>query len=302
MSFVQKAIEKLQSQTKQPAVQASTRAPAASAEPAIAVVPEPPKPRAPFQPKQTIALNRSALVRSGLLPDAAASRRVAEQFRRIKRPLLRNVQGRGAEPVDRANLLLVASALAGEGKTFTTMNLAFSLALERDVSVVLIDADVAKPHISRELGLGDAPGLLDALADPSIDIEDLVYGTDEPSLYFLPAGRRSEFANELLESDRMLEICATLTQRQPNAVLLFDSAPLLLTNEGVAVSHIVGQVVLVVRAGVTPRVAVQEAISNIGDGPRVGVVLNQASVTLGQQGYYNYGAYGSPVADERPGG
>jgi len=300
MSFVQKAIEKIQAQARQ-TVAPSAQAPDSADLPPLAAAPDPAPEPAPFRARQTLAVDRAALSRAGLLPNESDARRVAEQFRRIKRPLMRSLANRTGDELDRAHLVLVASALPGEGKTFTATNLAFNLALERDIGVLLIDADVAKPHLSRELGLANVPGLLDALEDSTVDVEGLIYGTDNPSLLFLPAGRPSDLANELLESDRMLEICAQLTRRLPNHVLLFDSAPLLLTNEGVAVSHIVGQVVLVVRAGGTPRSAVQEAIASIGDGPKVGVVLNQASPALGQQGYYTYGTYGYPAPDGRSG-
>jgi Mrp family chromosome partitioning ATPase len=184
---------------------------------------------------------------------------------------------------------MIASAVPGEGKTFTTMNLALSLTRERDLKVVLVDADVAKPHISRVLGVESDLGLLDALQDSALDVESLVLPTTNPSLWVLPAGKRSENATELLASSRMDEIAKRLMQVDANRVVIIDSPPILLTTESHALANVAGQIVVVVRADSTPRNTVLDALSHVGNHPGVSLLLNQTSTGSNTGNYYHYG-------------
>lgn len=188
---------------------------------------------------------------------------------------------------------MVTSSLPGEGKTFSCVNLAFSMAREKDLDVVLIDADIAKQHVSRVFGVADEPGLLNALADDLIDVETLILPTDVRGLSILPAGQCAEddIATELLASTRMDEVAARIGARSAHRIALFDSPPLLLTNEARVLASLMGQILLVVRAGVTPQQAVLEAISYVDEGKPLGLILNQ-SHGHAPGSYYGYGAYG----------
>jgi protein-tyrosine kinase len=250
-------------------------------------------PRQQTGASRVLRLDQNALRAVQLLPEVAQERRLSDQYRAIKRPILQrlNAMVATAKPGDGAQLLLVTSALPGDGKTFTSLNLALSIARERDVSVLLIDADVAKPHISRMLGVDREPGLLDALANPAVDPEMLVRPTDIAGLSILPVGTEQDSATELLSSARMRAIVGRMSARNPRRLLIFDSAPLLLSNDSRAIVQIVRQVVLVVRSGITPQRAVQDAISHIDKEKITGLVLNQNDVRSFNQ-YYGYGTYG----------
>jgi exopolysaccharide/PEP-CTERM locus tyrosine autokinase len=219
---------------------------------------------------------------------------LGDQFRQIKRPLIATAIGRGVPKAKQGQLIMIASALAGEGKTFTSINLALSMALDKDVSVLLIDADVPKPHITRTFGITNEPGLLDVLRDEKIDVESVIVQTDVPGLSILPTGRKSETAAELLSSHRMTHCMAALAARDPDRIILIDSPPLLLTNESRVLSHIVGQIVIVVRAGITPQQAVLDAIDYLGEDKSINFVLNQ-SRNAASVSYYGY-----PDADSQP--
>jgi protein-tyrosine kinase len=249
--------------------------------------------RAPVNSSPPVHVDADALRAAGLWPEAAQERLLANQFRAIKRPILQKLKAMTAtaKPGEGAQLLVITSALPGDGKTFTSINLAVSIARERDVSPLLIDADVTKRHISRAFGLEHQPGLLDALADESIDIETLVRPTDIHGLSILPVGSEQEHATELLTSARMRAIAGRMSAWDTHRLLLFDSAPLLLSNDASAVAQIVRQVLLVVRSGVTPQRAVQEAISHIDKEKLTGLVLNQNDMRSFNQ-YYGYGTYG----------
>lgn len=240
-----------------------------------------------------LAIDVNGLRADGYVPEASKERQFADQYRRIKRPLIEKAlsgNAAGGEP----RIIIVTSAVPGDGKTFTSINLAFSMALERDISILLVDSDVAKHHITDIFGLQQRKGLLDALTDESLDPEALVVPTNSRGLSILPTGTKVEGTAELLSSNRMRQIVMSLCARNPRRILLLDSPPLLITNEGRALVKIAGQVVLVVRAGETPRHAVQAAMGMIDEKQAGGVILNEGKVGL-TEGYYGYGAYGTPA-------
>jgi protein-tyrosine kinase len=243
--------------------------------------------------EKVIHVDEHALRAAGLVPPEHQQRALADQYRQIKRPLISQAIGRGAPRMPRGQLIMMASAMPGEGKTFTSINLAMSMALEKDVSVLLVDADVAKPHISRIFGVENEPGLLDVLRDPASNVEAMILPTDVPGLSILPSGRRSETATELLASHRMEETVSYLASSDPSRIVLIDSPPLLLTSESRVLAHCVGQVVIVVRADSTPQQAVLDAIDHLDEGKAVSLVLNQ-SKTSNPGYYYGFGDATNP--------
>lgn len=250
-----------------------------------------PEPQGP--PKHRIHIDRDALRTAGYLPESSRDRQFADQYRLIKRPLVAKAFSATEPDAPNPRIIMMASALPGDGKTFTSINLAMSLARERDTSVVLVDADLPKPHVSRIFGVDKEPGLLEALSDANADVESLLLPTDMGSLSILPAGQPAETATEMLASVRMQAVVARLLSRNPKRVLLFDSPPLLVSSESRALAAMAGQIVLVVRSGKTPRQAVLDAVDELGDDKDVSLVLNQGQV--GHNGYqdYGYGSYGS---------
>lgn len=282
MSLVEQALKKLQ------AARGGVAPAPAPVRPAAARVPPPVAPAAPaVRSTRIVNVNREQMRTAGVYPQPAEERRIVQQFRQIKRPLVAAALGRGGAQLPNGHLIMLASALPGDGKTFTSVNLALSLAMETDISVVLVDADVAKPHITRIFGVDDEPGLLDVLRDETCDPESVVLSTDVPNLSVMPAGRLSETATELLASPRMHAVAARLGSAEPTRIVLFDSPPLLLTTESRALSSVVGQIVLVVGAGSTPQKAVFDALDLLGEGKQIGLVLNQCD-EAGHEGYYDY--------------
>jgi len=253
-------------------------------------------PGEPPVPSRIIKIDQNALRAEGLLPPKHQERLIARQYRQIKRPLLARLQERTAANRRLGHTLMLASAVAGEGKTFTSFNLAFSLAREKDLRVVLVDADAPKAHISRLLGVADQPGLLDVLKNPALDVESVILGTDVPNLLVLPAGTRTDDATELFSSERMREVIARLGERDRQRVVLFDSPPLLVTTEAQVLAQVAGEVVVVVRADKTPRPAVLEALDHLDKDRPVSLVLNQTTFDGQIDDYPEYGhAVGEPT-------
>ncbi len=240
---------------------------------------------------RVISIDQDALRAAGLLAPKHQERQIGSQYRHIKRPLIAAAMGKGQESVPNGRLVMVASALPGEGKTFTAINLAFSMAMERDLHVVLVDGDVAKPQISKMFGVGAEQGLLDAVIDPAIELERLILATDVPDLFLLPAGRHSDRATELLASERMVEAMSWLLNQDERRIFIFDSPPLLLSTEAPALAEVAGQIVVVVRAEYTEHHALQDALRRLPEGCSPSLVLNQS--TQKSSGYYYYG-YGAP--------
>lgn len=246
-------------------------------------------------PARIIRIDENALRAERLMPPAHQVRALADQYRNIKRPLLGGATGRGAPKLDRGQVIMMASAMSGEGKTFTAINLAMSMAMEKDMSVLLVDADVAKPHISRTFGVDREPGLLDVLRDEAMNVESVILPTSVSNLSLLPAGHQTDTANELLASQRMEATINYLAESNRSRIVLIDSSPLLLTSESRALAHSAGQIVIVVRADVTPQQAVLDAIGHLGEGKSISLILNQSK--MASPGYY-YGYGDSEKKDE----
>lgn len=294
MSIVERALKRLQQSGQMPpgAKAPDRRSAPAPAPSSAAREPVPARGRQLGDPAKTLHVDFDGLRRAGLLPPEHQQRELAHQYRILKRPILKCAFGADPPPPETRQgslrALMVTSALPGEGKTFTAINLALSLALEKDRSVILIDGDAPKPHISKAFGLGGEPGLLDLLARPEMPVEPAVRPTDVPSLYLLPVGNRSDTATELLSSTRMRQVLEELQRLDENGIVLLDAPPILLTSEAQVLASLFGQLVLVVRSGTTPQQAVTDALGIIGEGPRIGLVLNQA-LHDDAGGYYGYG-------------
>ncbi len=238
-----------------------------------------------------IELNSAVLSDNGILTDGAAGTQLAEQFRRIKRPLLDNAFSESQGGVLNQNVLVVTSALPNEGKTFVSLNLALSMAREKDRTVLLVDADVAKPGLSHLLEMSDELGLLDVLADDSLDISAALYRTDVAGLSLVPAGRRNVHANELLASNRMSDLIIELANRYPDRIIVCDSPPMLVTTEAQVVAGLAGQIAVVVNANRTPQKLVRETLATLDIDKPVNLILNKcerASKAQYYGGYYGH--------------
>jgi exopolysaccharide/PEP-CTERM locus tyrosine autokinase len=243
-----------------------------------------------------VTLDLEALGVAGIVTPNAPRSKAADQYRVIKRPLITNAMGKGAAILNHGNLIMVTSALAGEGKSFTSINLAMSIAAELDNTVMLVDADVARPSVPRMLGLAEGPGLLDLL-EGKADMADVLLKTNVDKLTILPSGTPHPRATELLASESMRLLLDDMAHRYPDRIIIFDSPPLLLTTEARVLATQMGQIVMVVQADKTLQADVQQALSTIETCPLRMLVLNKArGDSVGGYGYgrgYGYG-YGTP--------
>jgi len=220
----------------------------------------------------------------------------ADDYGRIKRPLLSNAFGKSASLVKKGNFILVTSSIPGEGKTHTAINLALSIAYERDHTVLLIDCDVIRHGASSALDIAYKPGLVDILENDDLSVGDVLLRTDIPELCLISAGKQHDFVTELLASRRMSDLITEIGERYDDRVIIFDGPPLLSTPQTQVLSGLVGQVVFVIEAGKTPQDVVEEALDMIPEEQATGLVMNKCEGISGRSSYY-YG-YDSLTKDK----
>jgi protein-tyrosine kinase len=271
------------------ALRRQPQAPAAEPEPVVEAKPAP-RPQARVSRHPVAPIDRDGLREAGfILPDAPVGG-LAEEFRIVKRHLL--LAAAGGEGEEKRRIVLICSAQPNEGKTFCAVNLALSLAGERDLEVLLVDGDFAKPEILSLLGIEGGPGLIDALADPSVDVEDLIIPTDIEGLSVLPAGRHAADTTELLSSERTRTLLANMTRANPRRIVLFDSPPALMASPASVLAEQVGQVLMVVRADKTTEADLREAVELLSGCDNISLILNGAGFAASGRRFGSYYGYG----------
>jgi exopolysaccharide/PEP-CTERM locus tyrosine autokinase len=266
------------------------------AKPAPAQEPRAPRPapvsRAPAPAGGFARVDREALREAGFIEPDAPGGALAEEFRIVKRQLLLGSSAKNGPAEEKSRIILVCSAQPDEGKTFCAVNLALSLAAERDDEVLLIDADFPKPEVLSILGLEGGAGLVDALADPLVDPESLIIRTDVRGLSVLPAGRHVPNVTELLASERTREVLARLTRDHPRRIVLFDAPPALMASPAAVLATHAGQLLMVVRADKTTESDLREAVGLLSGCDTIRLLLNGAGFAATGRRFGSYYGYG----------
>lgn len=238
------------------------------------------------------AVDRDRLRDQGMIVPEGSVTALLEEFRIVKRQLLLQAADlRRAGAGAKAQRVLICSPHPGEGKTYCAINLALSIAAERESEVLLVDADFAKPSVLSTLGLHGGLGLMDALIDPSVDVADFVLGTDIPGLWVLPAGNATTADSEYLRSSRTPAVLDRLTQGAPHRVVIFDSPPALAASPAAELAKHVGQTVVVVRADQTGRGALDDTISLLSGCAQIELLLNAVSFSPSGRKFGSYYGY-----------
>ena len=270
-------------------------APIAAAAPVAPVAPVAPaaapseagRPASKFSTRR-VELDLARMRDQGMVTAAAGRTRLLEDFRVIKRPLLQRAFAERGPSERPGNLIMITSSLPGEGKTYCAVNLAMSIAMELDHTVLLVDADVARPSVLRTLGLPAHRGLMDILVDDKLDMADVMLRTNVDTLSILPAGTSTPRATELLASSTMTNLVHEIANRYPDRIVIFDSPPLLLTSESRVLASHMGQIVMVVEAQTTTQHAVKEALRQLEGYPNVNLIYNKTREFPGIEETYDY--------------
>jgi receptor protein-tyrosine kinase len=236
-----------------------------------------------IEPRNYVAIDLKRLNQLGIVTPDQGKTQVAEQFRIIKRPLLTKAFAKKNN-----NLIMITSALAGEGKSFCAVNLAMSIASEMDHRVLLIDADVGRPTMPKVLGFENKVGLMDILIEDSVDVADVLIKTSIEKLSLISVGAMHPHATELLASQAMLMLLDELAQRYNDRIVIFDSPPVLLTSEARVLAERMGQIVLVVEAERTAQQTLKHVISQFGASSDISLIYNKDRTFLDNNKYYGY--------------
>jgi protein-tyrosine kinase len=248
-----------------------------------------PQPTGRATPLRSVEIDIERLLAEGQLVPGQRRSALMDEFRGIKRPLLKGARGAESARLDRGNLIMLTSALPGEGKTFCAINLALSMAMEIDTSVLLVDADVVRPSLLPRLGVaGRFEGLLDLLSEPTTPLDQVLLQTNVDKLLLLPPGGQRFDSTELLASAAMENLLDLLAREHPDQIVIFDAPPLLVTTESKVLASRVGQVVVVVDQERTSPHDVAKAFSILGDLPVVCSLLNKSrsASETDRYGYY----------------
>nr|WP_231702411.1 XrtA-associated tyrosine autokinase [Rheinheimera lutimaris] len=216
-------------------------------------------------------------------------RLINEEYRVIKRKLINNAFGALSSTLKHPNLILVTSSRPGEGKTFSAINLALSIALEQDKTVLLVDSDVLRPSVSKSLNIKYDIGLTDYLLSDEILVSDIMLSTNVERLKIITAGRPHHLSTELLASERMLMLANEFASRYPDRIVIFDAPPLLGVNETAVMASMCGQAVVVLEENRTKIAEIEQAVTLLPKDIATGFLINKAHRNQGKG--YGYGYY-----------
>ena len=298
MSTIEKALAKQKSKSQVEAVSEQNaeiiqNAPQKAVEKTVQAQPVPSSPATKGNSfnQDILHIDTEDLSNRGYLIDNGTRNSIKDEFRQIKRKLLNNAFGKAAKTLNNPNLIMVSSSKPHEGKTFVSINLALSVAHEQDKTVLLIDADVLRPSVTRELGLPESKsGLIEYLLGESDDFGDIIYNTNIDKLKIVPAGEPHHLSNELLSSGKMAALAKELAERYPDRVVIFDCPPLVGVSETLVLANLMGQAIVVVEESKTAIADVQKATEALNENLAVGLVVNKAIRThKDMYGYYGYG-------------
>jgi receptor protein-tyrosine kinase len=239
---------------------------------------------------RTVVLDTARLALAGTVDWSSDRTPVMEELRLIKRRLLRKAFPEDRPENSNSHLVMITSAKPREGKTFTSTNIAISISMEEDYNVLLVDADIRRQALRQNLGLEANQGFVDLLLNPSLDMADVLLRTNIPRLSVLPAGTMSDRAPELLASARMRDLIDDMARRYHDRIILFDTAPCLVSSDAATLAAHVGQVVFVVEAEQTQQHEIIAALNLISACPDISFILNKAQ-PLASTSYGGYGAY-----------
>jgi protein-tyrosine kinase len=280
------------------------------------IPPPPPAARAPQIPAQPepgavgdgvgreLVLDRGRLASFGIPFPSSERSRTVEEFRLVKRNLM-TAWSAAAVGEQRPNrLIMVTSARPGEGKTFTSLNLALAFATERDVKALLVDVDTQHSTLGTILGVHREKGIVDVLAS-GVELSDALVRTNIANLLVLPSGQGGPHVPELFSSNQMAALVMDVTRRFPDRFIILDTPPCMVSSDAATLAPLVGQIVFVVEAHRTQQDEIEAGLSMLSACPRISLLLNKSELASAHFGSYGYGYHypsgeGDELRSEKP--
>ncbi len=250
---------------------------------------------------QTFELETKKLVEQGFFIPSDKPQRLSQEMRAVKRRLLRRLKfykpgSRTSRPKSPKhsgrNTVLVTSTSPAEGKTFTSINLALSLAMEDDIKVLLVDADVPRPRVLHHLGLKSTKGLADKVDNPGLALPELILRDKNSSLSILSEGQKTAKASEFFARPELGDTIREISKKYADHLVIIDAPPILAAPGTSLLAQYTDEVVFVVKASQTPEPAVVAALDEVLEyNEQVSLILNYALVPGKFSHYGSYGEY-----------
>jgi protein-tyrosine kinase len=194
--------------------------------------------------------------------------REMDSYRVLRTQLIhRTSQGTG-------NTIMITSAVPGEGKTLTAVNLAVALAKDYNQTALLVDCDLRRQSVHKTLGVESDRGLIDYLLN-DVPVPELIFWPGIDKLTIMSGGRPFHESSELLGSPRMKDLIADMKSRYSERFVIFDVPPVLAGADALALMPLVDHVIIVVQAEQTSVQNLQRALSLIPAEKVLGLVLNR---------------------------
>jgi protein-tyrosine kinase len=241
---------------------------------------------------EKVIIDFDMLEQKGFVSTNTERRLINEEYRAIKRKLLDNAFGPLSKSLKNSNIIMVTSSRPGEGKTFTAINLALSIALEQDKTVLLVDADVLRPNVMKTLELENKQGLMEYLLGEKENISEVMCRTSLDNLRIISAGKSHHLSTELLASQRMFDAVEEFANRYTDRVVIVDTPPMLGINETTILANLAGQAIVVTEEAKTKLVDIQNAVKQLNPDMAIGFIVNkseQNTTDSASYGYYYHG-------------
>lgn len=249
----------------------------------------PSQPTAAVANKQALNIPLARLEEEGYVALSGKRKLVNEEFRAIKRKVLNNAFGLLSSTIENSNLIMLTSATSGEGKSFSSINLALSIALEQDKTVLLVDCDVLKPSLHKKLHVENKLGIMEYLSGEVDDVQSIINPTNVEKLRFISAGKQHHLSTELLASQKMVSLANEFVNRYPDRIVILDCPPLLGINETYVLSELAGQILVVIEEGSTKLSSVKSAVEQLNKDKAIGFVVNKSTNNNYNEYGYGYG-------------
>lgn len=233
-------------------------------------------------------INLEALEARGFVSLTGKRKQINDEFREIKRKLIRTAFGPLSSTLHNSNIIMVTSSRPSEGKTFTAVNLALSIASEQDKTVLLVDSDVLKPNVLRTLGIDKKKGLMEYLRGEVKDISEVLYHTNVDKLKIIPAGRSHHLSTEYLASQKMNETIDEFSNRYSDRVVIIDSPPLIGITETAVLANFAGQAAVVVEEGRAKLSDIKTSVERLNPEMAIGFIINKSIYHDDSSSYYGY--------------
>ena len=224
---------------------------------------------------------------AGLVIGGDRRSRVSEEYQVLSMQMLRSrTAAQGALP---GNLVMVTSTRPGEGKSFTALNLAASLAQDSRTKTLLIDTDPKQASLTARLGLSERPGLFDLSTNSSLRVDAMIVETAIANLRLLPIGT---IASNHSATRQIAGSLDRLARRFADCLLIMDAPPCLSTSDPSMLAALVSQIIMVVEAGQTQRRQLEHALNIVDSCPNIVLALNKIQFG-GANAFGAYGYYGA---------